>query len=147
MRFYFAYGSNMAPLAMARRCPHAELMGAAVLPHHRFAIIRSGHGTVLRKPGADVHGVLWHIGARDEAALDRYEEVARGLYRRERRLVLFHGRRILALIYVAAPKSRGQPRPAYIQAIIASARRFGFPASYIAALSAIARTSAGEWPA
>ncbi len=147
MHFYFAYGSNMAPKAMARRCPGARILGKAVLAQHRFLVIRGGHGTVRPKAGASVHGVLWRIGPRDLAALDRYEEVARGLYRRERRRVAFGGRNIRALVYVAAPTARGRPRAAYIDAILATARGLGFPAAYVAALSAIARRSAGERPA
>ena len=147
MRLYFAYGSNMAPLAMARRCPGARLLGAATLADHRFAIIRGGNGTVRPKKGSTVHGALWRIGPRDEAALDRYEEVARGLYRRERRIVRFGGSAVSALIYVASPKGRGRPRASYILAIVEAARRFGFPRDYVASLSAIARTSSGERPA
>jgi gamma-glutamylcyclotransferase (GGCT)/AIG2-like uncharacterized protein YtfP len=146
MRFYFAYGSNMAPAAMARRCPGARLLGPAVLAQHRFAIVRGGHGTVRPKARASVHGVLWRIGRSGEAALDRYEEVARGLYRRKMRLVAFGGRRVSALVYVAAAKARGRPRPAYLRAIVATARGMGFPADYVASLSAIARTASGARP-
>jgi hypothetical protein len=143
---YFAYGANMDEAAMARRCPGARLVGPAELARHRFAIVRGGHGTVRRSARASVHGVLWRLGGKAEAALDRYEEVARGLYRRERRLVLCRGRRIRALVYIASSAASGAPRPAYVGAIEAAARRWGFPADYVAALSAIARTSAGVRP-
>jgi gamma-glutamylcyclotransferase (GGCT)/AIG2-like uncharacterized protein YtfP len=146
MRLYFAYGSNMAREAMARRCPGARCLGAAMLPHHRFAVVRGGYGTVRAKPGERVHGVLWRIDSRDEAALDRYEEVTRGLFHRERRLVAVGARRVSALVYVAAAKAPGRPRPAYIAAIVRAARSFRFPADYVAALSAIARTSAAVRP-
>jgi len=147
MRLYFAYGSNMAATAMARRCPSARLLGPATLAQHRFAVIRGGHGTVRPQARADVHGVLWRIGRTDEAALDRYEEIERGLYRRRMCLVRFRGRPCRALVYVAAARAPGRPRPAYIAAILAAARGFGFPVAYVAALSAMARTSAGERPA
>jgi gamma-glutamylcyclotransferase (GGCT)/AIG2-like uncharacterized protein YtfP len=147
LRFYFAYGANMVPETMARRCPRARLVGPAALADHRFAIIRDGYGTVLKEKGARVHGVVWRIGRADTAALDRYEEVARGLYRRTQAAVLLRGRPITALIYVAAATAPGVPRAAYIDAIIAAARRFGFPADYIASLEAIARTSSAVRPA
>jgi gamma-glutamylcyclotransferase (GGCT)/AIG2-like uncharacterized protein YtfP len=147
LRLYFAYGANMVPEDMARRCPRARLVGTAVLADHRFAIIRDGHGTVLKAKGARVHGAAWRIGRADEAALDRFEEVARGLYRRTRTVVACRGRQVSALVYVAAATAPGRPRAAYIESIIAAARGFAFPADYIAALEAIARTSSAVRPA
>ncbi|HUZ71855.1 MAG TPA: gamma-glutamylcyclotransferase family protein [Stellaceae bacterium] len=141
MPLYFAYGSNMVPEQMAMRCPAARLLGTAVLAGHRFGIIRGGHGSVLRRRGAYVHGVLWRVSRGDQAALDRYEEVFRGLYRRERRVVRAAGRTTAATVYVAAATAPGRPRTAYIAAIIAAAREFGFPAGYVAALEAIACTA------
>lgn len=150
MQLYFAYGSNMAAAAMARRCPGARLLGPARLYGHRFAIIRGGHGSVLRSAGFAVHGVLWRLGAGNLGALDRYEEVARGLYRRARVTVDFGGKPVAALVYVAAAIAPGKPRAAYLAAILAAAREFGFPADYCAALaawSARSRTAAGVRPA
>ena len=34
---YFAYGSNMNPSRMAKRCPGAIALGGAVLLNHRLA--------------------------------------------------------------------------------------------------------------
>ncbi len=143
MRLYFAYGSNMVAAQMAKRCPGARLLGPAVLPDHRLAVIRGGHGTVLRQRGACVHGVLWRLGRGNAAALDRYEEIARGLYRRERRRVLAAGRWRAALLYVASSRVPGRPRPRYIGAMIAAASRHGFPEDYLRSLAALrARGSA-----
>jgi hypothetical protein len=144
---YFAYGANMVRHDMARRCPGARLLGAAALGRHRFAIIRGGHGTVLPQPGATVHGVLWRIGRADRTALDRYEEVARGLYRRAPRVVTWRGRAVGALVYIAAAQTAGRARPAYLAAIVGAARAQKFSADYVAALEAIASTSAGVRPA
>jgi hypothetical protein len=146
MRPYFAYGANMDPAAMAQRCPGARLVGPAVLADHRFAVVRTGHGTVLPQKGASVHGVLWRIGRQDEAALDAYEELAAGLYHRAARVVRCGRRTVTALVYIAAATAPGRARPGYLAGVIASARALGFPADYLAALEAIARTSAGETP-
>ena len=43
------------------------------------------------RTGAAAHGVLWRLARGNAAALDRYEEVAAGLYRREYRTVLVGG--------------------------------------------------------
>jgi len=147
MTDYFAYGANMVREAMAQRCPGARVIGPALLPRHRFAIIRGGHGTVLRHQGGCVHGVLWQLGRGAVASLDRYEEVEAGLYRRERRIVWHEGKPRPALIYVAAATAPGVPRAAYIAAIAAAARAWGFPADYVASLVTIASTSAGVRPA
>jgi cation transport regulator ChaC len=146
LRAYFAYGANMVLAAMALRCPKARLAGPAVLMDHRFAIIRGGHGTVLRRRGASVHGVLWRLARSDEAALDLYEEVAAGLYRREWRAVESGGRRVAALVYVATATAPGRPRASYLAGMIAAGRAYGFPADYLTALEAIARTASGESP-
>jgi gamma-glutamylcyclotransferase (GGCT)/AIG2-like uncharacterized protein YtfP len=146
VRLYFAYGANMVPDDMASRCPAARLLGPARLDHHRFAIIRSGHGTVLREPRSTVHGVLWRLAPGDLAALDRFEELASGLYRRERTIVVRDRKPLIALIYVAASMAPGRPRAAYIGAVIAAARQFGCPDDYVASLEAIARTSSGVRP-
>ena len=37
MFLYFAYGSNMNPARMAKRCPGAIALGGAVLLNHRLA--------------------------------------------------------------------------------------------------------------
>jgi hypothetical protein len=147
MTAYFAYGANMVRTAMAVRCPGTRPIGPALLPDHRFAIIRGGFGTVLRHKGGGVHGVLWQLGRGAAASLDRYEEVDGGIYRRERRIVWRDGRPRPALVYVAAATAPGVPRAAYIAAIVAAARGWGFPADYVAALEAIASTSAGVRPA
>ena len=50
-------------------------------------------------------------------------------------------------IYIAAARTTGRARPAYIGAILAVARAREFPADYVAALAAIASTSPGVRPA
>ena len=147
MPLYFAYGSNMVREQMRRRCPGARALGPAVLRDHRFAIISGGHGTVQPQTGATVHGVLWQLGRDDLAALDLYEEVVAGLYRRTHRSVERDSRPVRALVYVATTRKPGRARPGYLAAIIDAARGFAFPADYVAALEAIARTSAGVCPA
>ena len=144
---YFAYGANMVRHEMAARCPAARMIGVAELRHHRFAIIRGGNGTVLHRARATTHGVLWRLARGDAATLDRYEEVACGLYHRARGVVWRDGRPVRALVYVAAITAPGRPKPPYIAAIVAAARDLGLPEFYVGALAASARTSAGVRPA
>ena len=91
MPLYFAYGSNMDAAAMARRCPGSRPLGPARLARHRFAILEAGYATVVRDSRASVHGILYDLALSDVPALDRYEDIARGLYRKVMQPVLRTG--------------------------------------------------------
>src|ERR1700752_1388801 len=82
MRLYFAYGSNMCRAGMASRCRDAVPLGRARLDGYRYVIHVDGYATVRPAPGATVQGILWRVSARDVTALDAYEDVAGGLYRK-----------------------------------------------------------------
>jgi hypothetical protein len=78
---YFAYGSNLNFRQMGLRCPNA-------VPVDRFALkdarlIFRGDADCIYAPGSICHGALWRITAECEAALDHYEEISAGLYRKE----------------------------------------------------------------
>jgi hypothetical protein len=133
---YFSYGSNMAINQMAARCPTAMLLGKARLPHFEFRIARSGYATIVPRRHGVVHGVLWLLGREDARALDAYEEVEQGLYRKITCAVeRDDGRRLSALIYVAAQPSPGRALRGYIDAIIGAAIEHGLPPDAVAAIS------------
>ena len=77
---YFAYGSNLSVAEMKVRCPAAVPISTATLPDHRL-VFRTW-ADVEPCPGHSVPGVLWTITAACGTALDLYEDVAGGLYRR-----------------------------------------------------------------
>jgi gamma-glutamylcyclotransferase (GGCT)/AIG2-like uncharacterized protein YtfP len=136
---YFAYGSNMEAAAMARRCPASRPLGLARLARHRFAILQAGYATVVRDPGATVHGVLYDLALADVAALDRYEDIARGLYRKVVQPVLRKdGGPVQALIYIGGGPIGGQPRPGYMEGVMAAAQAAGLPDFYLAFLGLFA---------
>jgi len=133
---YFAYGSNMDIAAMGRRCPASRPLGIARLARHRFAILQAGYATVVRDPSATVHGLLYDLALADVPALDRYEDLARGLYRKVVQPVLREeGGPVRALVYIGTGPSGGQPRPGYMEGVIAAARTAGLPAAYLAFLT------------
>ena len=135
-RLHFAYASNMDRTQMAVRCPDARVVDGAVLDAMRFVIAESGYANVVPAPGEAVFGILWRISAADEAALDRYEGVRPGLYRREEVEVLTTGgRRVRALVYLAADAGTGRPVPGYLERVVAAARHHGLPADYVARLA------------
>ena len=134
MPFYFAYGSNMDADAMRARCPKSRALGRARLARHRFALMADGHATVVRDPNSETHGVLYDLALSDIPALDRYEEVSRGLYQKANQPVLrADGSPARALVYIgAAAAASGPPKkPAYMEGVIAAARQAELPAAYV----------------
>lgn len=132
---YFGYASNMDELQMADRCPGATIVDGAVLADHRFVIAAEGYANVLPAPGEVVFGLLWQITPADEAALDHYEGVRPGLYRKEQaEVTTTGGKSVRALIYLASDTALGRPRPGYLEQVVAAARRHHLPGDYITRL-------------
>jgi len=71
MFLYFAYGSNMNPARMAKRCPGAIDLGGAVLRNHR--VVERLYADIDFEEGADIQGVLYVITEEHLRKLDRYE--------------------------------------------------------------------------
>jgi gamma-glutamylcyclotransferase (GGCT)/AIG2-like uncharacterized protein YtfP len=139
---YFAYGSNMSRNLMRARCPGAQALGTGVLAGWHFMITADRYASIVPRPGRAVHGVLWRIGAREMSALNAYESVDSGLYRRRRVMVRCGRRSYAALLYVARPRGPGRPRPAYLDVVVAAAREWRLPDDYI---RSVARWSPGSW--
>jgi gamma-glutamylcyclotransferase (GGCT)/AIG2-like uncharacterized protein YtfP len=138
MPLYFAYGANMDAAQMAERCPLSEMLGLARLMRHRLAVMREGWLTVVRDPSAAVHGVLWSLALSDIPALDRFEEVGRGLYAKIVQPVVAKGGPKHALVYVGANAGPGEANPGYLAAVIDAARAVPLPREGIAGLEALA---------
>lgn len=137
MPLYFAYGSNMDRAAMAARCPGARMVGLARLARHRLAVMREGYATVVRDPRRAVHGVLWDLPLSDIPALDRYEEVASGLYAKRRQPVATAAGARMALVYLGANAGPGVPRPGYLESVLAAAREIGLPETAVEQIAAL----------
>jgi gamma-glutamylcyclotransferase (GGCT)/AIG2-like uncharacterized protein YtfP len=146
MTLYFAYGANMERAAMRARCPGAAALGPARLSGWRY-VIASGYGSVAQAPGAGVFGVLWRLSPRDLAALNVFESLDSGLYRRAALTVEQDGRRARALVYVGRPGGRPRPMPGYQERVVAAAAEWQLPARYIAALRRLAPGYRGARPA
>jgi cation transport regulator ChaC len=131
---HFAYGSNMSRKLMRRHAPGAEPAGLAKLNGYRFVISRDGYASVEPSIGDAVYGLLWRLTARDRVTLDGWENVAAGLYRPEFLAVQAEGRRRPALVYVARPSRPGRAKSGYMEVVIAAAREWEIPESYIQSL-------------
>ena len=135
MTLYFAYGSNMSRAWMRQLCPTAQALGPAMLADHRFIVMSMGYASIVAHAGEAVHGVLWRIGPGDLDALDRYEDVAGGLYDRCMLAVWHGGAQRTALIYLGGSRAPGYARPDYCALVLAAAQEWGLPAPYVAGLA------------
>lgn len=132
---YFAYASNMDTAQMAQRCPGARVVDGAILPGMRFVITSDGYANVIPDNGRSVFGLLWNLTADDERALDQYEGVRPGLYRKqERDVTTIGGRSVRALIYLASATDLGSAVPGYLELVVAAARAHQLPQAYVAEL-------------
>ena len=117
MTLYFAYGANMERDAMRRRCPGAAARGIARLRGWRY-VIAGGYGSVAPAPGCSVHGVLWRLTPRDLAALNIFESLDSGLYRRVMLTVEIDRARARALVYVGRTGGKRRAMPGYQERLI-----------------------------
>jgi gamma-glutamylcyclotransferase (GGCT)/AIG2-like uncharacterized protein YtfP len=143
---YFAYGANMERGAMRLRCPGAIPLGLARLSGWRYVIVE-GYGSVAPAPGARVHGVLWRLTARDLAALNIFESLDSGLYRRAMLTVETGEGRRRALVYVGRRHGRRRPMPGYQERLVAAAEMWQLPQRYVAELRRLAPGYRGARPA
>jgi gamma-glutamylcyclotransferase (GGCT)/AIG2-like uncharacterized protein YtfP len=134
---YFAYGANMERAAMRRRCGGATPLGPAVLRGWRY-VIAQGYGSVAPAAGCHVFGVLWRLTPRDLAALNAFESLDSGLYRRAMLTVETGGGRARALVYVGCRRGRRRPMPGYQERLVAAAQEWRLPRRYIAELARLA---------
>ena len=131
MPLVFAYGSNMDRAAMAQRCPSSTALGKARLARHRFAILPQGYASVVPDIRATVYGVLWDVKFADMLSLDRYENVAAGLYKKVVSSILkAGGGTACAIVYIGKGEGGRPPLP-YMENIIAAAREWELPAAHI----------------
>lgn len=141
---YFAYGSNMDEEVMQACCPGHRFIGVARLDDHRLAFtrrsVRTGTGVadVVSDRGQAVWGVLYELDPEGLRALDRKEGNGWAYERQRRRVHLVaDGSEHDAITYTVRRKTSQevQPSPAYLEQLIAAARRRGLPERYIVTLT------------
>ena len=130
---YFAYGSNLNPVQMQRRCPGARPQGRAVLADWRLILNTHGSANIVRAPGQEVHGVLWRFEPKHLALMDHWEGVSRGVYRRHWcRVRSPFGEESAVVTYVGARTHPGRGRAHYIlNAMLPGATTFDLPPAFI----------------
>ena len=127
---YAAYGSNLNIEQMKFRCPTAKPIAKSWLHDYRLVFkgrLRDAYATVIPEEGQAVPLVIWEITARDEAALDLYEGVARGYYTKEYMEVEVDGDMKEVLIYIMNAQYFGNPSHRYLNTILKGYADFNLP--------------------
>jgi gamma-glutamylcyclotransferase (GGCT)/AIG2-like uncharacterized protein YtfP len=141
MTLMFAYGSNLNLEQMEHRCPDAQAIGRLKLDGWR--LVFRGVADVIREDGAVCYGGVWRITPRCERALDVYEGISSGMYRKEYIPIkpTPEGEREM-LVYVMNSTGIMPPSAYYLDVIREGYRDFGMPRAARAALN---RALAESW--
>jgi gamma-glutamylcyclotransferase (GGCT)/AIG2-like uncharacterized protein YtfP len=137
---YAAYGSNMDPALMMRRCPHSPSRGNGWLNGWRLTFGGEEYGwdgalaTVVEDPAGQVFVALYEISRDDETSLDQWEGVDTGLYRKLKVRVDTLDTSPMAWLYVLDAYEGGLPSAAYIGMLSEAAAAAGAPDDYVADL-------------
>ncbi len=141
---YFAYGSNMHPGQMAKRCPGCAFVALARLKDHRLTFSRfwgawggGGVADIQPSPGSVVEGVVWEITGAHRQTLDDYEDYPTSYTRKDVVVETADGRMLTAFAYAAKPTGAYRPARRYLEEILEGARAHNLSPDYIALLEAI----------
>jgi gamma-glutamylcyclotransferase (GGCT)/AIG2-like uncharacterized protein YtfP len=149
VELYAAYGSNMNPAQMAERCPHSPQHGTGWLEGWRLTFGGEDIGwegalaTVVEDADDRVFVVLYELSESDEQALDRWDGVTIGYYRKIRVRVATLDGDVLAWVYVLNDYEGGLPSARYLGIMADAAEIAGAPADYVRGLRIRPCTSLG----
>lgn len=126
MTLYFAYGSNLNIEQMKRRCPNAKPLGSYVLSDSR--LVFRGVADCIFEEGAECQGAVYQLTPECEKALDGYEGIEAGTYRKEHIPLTepFEGEQEL-LVYVMNSDGIFPPSQRYLDLIIKGYKDFELP--------------------
>jgi gamma-glutamylcyclotransferase (GGCT)/AIG2-like uncharacterized protein YtfP len=139
---YAAYGSNMDPQQMRRRCPHSPVRGTGWLEGWRLTFGGEDIGwegalaTLVEDAGSRVFVALYDITSSDEAHLDAWEGADIGLYRKIKLRVHTLDGDLLAWLYVLDAYEGGVPSARYLGILADAAEAAGAPEDYLLELRA-----------
>ena len=143
MGLYAAYGSNMDPAQMVRRCPSSPHTGTGWIRGWRLTfgaeelgwegalatLVPVEEGTEALPPGVFV--ALYDLTEADERALDAWEGAELGLYRKLNLRVHTLGGDVVAYVYVLDAFEGGLPAARYLGALADAAEAAGAPEDYV----------------
>jgi hypothetical protein len=140
VELYAAYGGNMDPALMAERCPHSPQQGTGWLEGWRLTFGGEDIGwegplaTVVEDVAERVFVVLYEISPLDERALDRWDGVTLGYFRKTRVRVETLDGDVAAWLYVLNAYEGGLPSERYLAMVADAAEKAGAPDDYVACL-------------
>ncbi len=149
MALYAAYGSNLDPAQMRKRCPHSPLRATGWVEGWRLTFGGEDLGwegslaTLVESPGEHVFVGLYDLTDGDAAELDAWEGADTGLYRKIRVRVHTLQGDVLAWVYVLDGYEGGLPGASYLGVLAEAAQAAGAPDDYVAALRARPCRSSG----
>ncbi len=150
MPLYAAYGPNMDPAQMRRRCPHSPLYDTGWLLGWRLTFGAEDLGwdgalcTVVEDPLDQVFVALYDVTDEDAATLDEWEGATVGVYRKARVRVHTLVGEEPAWLYVLDAYEGGLPSASYIGLLSEAALTAGAPDDYVRALRARPCRSVGS---
>jgi hypothetical protein len=142
MGLYAAYGSNMDPAQMRRRCPASPYTGTGWIHGWRLAFGAEEYGwegalatlVPTDDDGPGVFVALYDLTEADERALDAWEGADHGLYRKlHLRVQSLFGDEV-AYVYALDAFEGGLPSARHLGAIADGAEAAGAPTDYVTAL-------------
>lgn len=142
--FYFAYGMNLDPELMERRCPGCRRIGKAILKNYRLCF--RGCATIEESHGDEVWGAVYEINAEEHLwALNQLEGYPRFYSRIEVELRLKSypdDTFMVAMAYQMNERLVRDDRPlsSYLAIIMEGCRDWGIPDSYIEEVEKLAMT-------
>lgn len=137
MTLYAAYGSNMDSGQMAARCPHSPQYGTGWLEGWRLTFGAEELGwegalaTVVEDSDERVFVVIYDVPETDEQALDRWDGLTLGYYRKLKVRVQTLEGDTAAWLYVLNGYEGGLPAARYIGILADAAEKAGAPEDYI----------------
>jgi len=148
MGLYAAYGSNMDPEQMLRRCPSSPHAGTGWIRGWRLTFGAEEFGwegalaTLVpadMDTASDAEGVfvaLYDLTESDEEALDAWEGADHGLYQKLHLRVHTLAGDVVAYVYALDAFEGGLPSARHLGAIADAAEAAGAPEDYVADLRA-----------
>jgi len=143
MALYAAYGSNMDPAQMLRRCPASPHTGTGWIQGWRLTfgaeeygwegalatLVPAGPADDTDSPGVFV--ALYDLTEADERALDAWEGTDHGLYRKLHLRVHTLAGDVVAYVYALDAFEGGLPSARHLGAIADAAEAAGAPDDYV----------------
>ena len=140
---YFAYGSNMDPQQMSKRCPPAEVVGIGYLPDYGLCFPRlsrnrgCGVSSIEPSPGRATWGAVYQLSEEDPASLDKSEgykatrHEAQNSYNRISVDVIIDQAHNSAWTYIAVGQADAPlPNEKYLKHLRDGAHHHNLPADY-----------------